>query len=185
MSPRPAGQPVWTSLHLDLDKAIETILYVARSLPERSQYWVLKAIYFADKRHLQRYGRFIFGEDYVAMEQGPVPSGAYDLVKAARGLNPWCQEPEGVGSAFSMRGNYIIPLRDPDLDVFSKSDLECLDEAIEEVRPLSFGELKARSHDAAHEGSDENAFISVESIASLFPNRDELLEYLRDPYPSD
>ena len=39
---------------------------------------------FADKKHLERYGRFITGDTYSAMENGPVPSFAYDVVKCIK-----------------------------------------------------------------------------------------------------
>jgi uncharacterized phage-associated protein len=130
----------------DAPKAIQAILYVANRLRQPADmYWVLKSLYFADKHHLHRYGRFIFGYRYVAMRHGPLPSGAYDLCKIARGEGPLLQCPE-VCSAFSMDGNHIIPLMDASADVFSESDLECLDEGIKECRDLSFGELKAKSH---------------------------------------
>ena len=167
----------------DAPKAIQAILYVANRLrPPADMYWVLKSIYFADKCHLHRYGRFIFGDRYVAMRHGPVPSGAYDLFKIARGEGPLLQCP-GVRSAFSMDGNHVIPFVDANPDVFSESDLECLDEGIKECRDLSFGELKAKSHDEAWQSSDENDEMTIESIAALAPDKETLLEYLQDPHP--
>ncbi len=143
---------------------------------------MLKALYFADKCHLHRYGRFIFGDRYVAMRLGPVPSGAYDLMKIARGENPIlrCEE---VHNAFSVDKNRVLPYVDADLDAFSESDIECLDEGIQECRGLSFGELKDRSHDPAWEKADENDSITTESIAALASNKEALLKYLQDPHP--
>jgi len=167
----------------DAPKAIQAILYVANRLKQPADmYWVLKSLYFADKHHLHRYGRFIFGDRYVAMRHGPLPSGAYDLCKIARGESPLLQCPE-VCSAFSMDGNHIIPFVDASADVFSESDLECLDEGIKECRDLSFGELKSKSHDEAWQSSDENDEITIESIAALALDSDALLEHLKDPHP--
>jgi uncharacterized phage-associated protein len=39
-------------------------------------------MYFADRKHLEKYGRFICGDSYVAMKHGPVPSEIYDILKA-------------------------------------------------------------------------------------------------------
>ena len=63
-------------------KALETLVYLANK--DQRQYWVLKAIYLADKEHLQKYGRQMFGDRYIAMKLGPVPSLAYDIVKSVR-----------------------------------------------------------------------------------------------------
>ena len=186
MSPQLQNLPIRTTLDFDAQKALETLLYVTKKLPSHNKYWVFKAIYFADKRHLQRYGRFVYGDQYVAMRLGPVPSGARDFVTAAdEGANPWCVDIEAAISSMRIEGNRIIPLRDPDMTHFSKSDLECLDEAIEEVRPLDFDTLMRRSHDGAYDSADRNDIMSIESIASLFPNSHELLEYIKDPAPSE
>ena len=48
-------------------KALETVVYLANK--DIRQYWVLKAIYLADKEHLQHYGRQIFSDRYIAMKQ--------------------------------------------------------------------------------------------------------------------
>lgn len=166
----------------DPQKAIHAILYVADHLKPANMYAVLKALYFADKRHLHRYGRFIFGDRYVAMRHGPVPSGAYDLIKIARGESPLlhCLE---VHNAFTMDGYQVVPSVDADLDAFSESDVECLDEGIKECRDIPFWKLKDRSHDQAWEATDENDFMTIESIAALAPNKEDLLEYLQDPHP--
>lgn len=40
-------------------------------------------LYLADKTSLEKYGRFIFGESYYAMKEGPTPSYTYNLLKQA------------------------------------------------------------------------------------------------------
>ena len=46
-------------LRLDPRKALEVLLYVVRSCHD--MYTALKVIYFADRLHLERYGRLIAG----------------------------------------------------------------------------------------------------------------------------
>jgi uncharacterized phage-associated protein len=41
----------------------------------------LKLVYFADRYHLRRFGRPITGDEYLAMEFGPVASSAKDLAE--------------------------------------------------------------------------------------------------------
>jgi len=56
------------------EKVRQAVAYIASKLPGReNMYKVLKVMYFADKLHLKRYGRVIFGDRYIAMKHGPVP----------------------------------------------------------------------------------------------------------------
>src|SRR5688572_6636382 len=105
----------------DKRKAEETVIYVARKAPIPDRFHICKIIYFADKYHLQNYGRFLFGETYVAMKNGPVPSGAYDVIKSADEMLP---------QKLATNDFEVIALRDPDDSLFSESDLEALDYAI-------------------------------------------------------
>jgi uncharacterized phage-associated protein len=161
---------------LDLRQAVEALLYVAARVPDL--YHVLKVLYFADRSHLGKYGRFIYGDTYVAMQHGPVPSAAYDLAKEARGDGGiTCGVP--VGEALAFDGNSVRPLRKANLDLLSESERDCLDEAINQYGDLSFSELRQLSHDAAFQEADVNDIMSFESIARSLPDSKALLEYLR------
>src|SRR5438309_84841 len=41
----------------------------------------LKLVYFADRYHLRKYGRPVVGDEYLAMNYGPVASGTKDLAE--------------------------------------------------------------------------------------------------------
>ncbi len=64
-------------------KAVEVILWFAERRPGISFHTLLKLLFYADKRHLNRYGRPITGDDYIAMQYGPVASTTYDMLKGA------------------------------------------------------------------------------------------------------
>ena len=51
-----------------------------------SQYDLVKSLFLADRSHLNEWGRPITYDNYTAMKHGPVPSLAYDLLKA--NVNP-------------------------------------------------------------------------------------------------
>lgn len=160
------------------EKAIEVLLYVAEKAP--NMYNTLKVLYFADKDHLAKYGRLICDDSYVAMEHGPVPSGAYDLVKNARG-DSCCFPHLQVPDAFKVDSSYnIMPRRKPNLDLLSESDRECLDAAISRYGHMPFPQLREISHqERAHQEADENDFISLETLVQDLPDGEDLLEYLR------
>ena len=155
-------------------KAIEAILYLAPKVVDSDIYGICKLLYLVDKTSLEKYGRFVFGETYVAMEEGATPSGAYDLLKSAA---------QTSNSEIRIEGNDIIPLREPNLDYLSESDVECLDQIIN-VYGKAPRLRRADAHDAAWEkawskrGAKRSVEIPVESIVELLADSDDLLDYI-------
>lgn len=114
-----------------------------------TQYQIVKSLFLADVDHLQNYGRPITFDNYSALEFGPVPETAYDLLKP-NALKPdgiqgpwplWDREPAG-GKAYS----YVRPKRRPNMRVLSISDKSALLEALETAKTLPFGRIKDITH---------------------------------------
>ncbi|MCP4091515.1 MAG: SocA family protein [Gammaproteobacteria bacterium] len=169
----------------DSEKTVEAIVYIAERLrPQNSTiYTVVKLLYFADRIHLNDFGRLITGDRYVAMRNGPVPSKSYDIVKSVRGDG--CSiNAAHASSSFNITGKYnLVPLRKADVDLFSDSEIESLDKVIRKDGSKSFGELKRKSHDPAFKEADDNDFMSLESIVRSLPNSESLLKHISDPFP--
>jgi Protein of unknown function (DUF4065) len=157
------------------DKLVEAILFLIARAKKRNreltQYDIVKSLFFADRSHLNRYGRPITFDNYVAMANGPVPSLAYDVLKGESGPNqfgliefPWTRQ---VGGHSNPKA-YIFcdPKRDPSMDVLSESDAEALDDSLATVLSLTFGQIKKLTHDdpayieAWGEGDSPNAPLS-------------------------
>jgi len=160
----------------DKEKAIETILYLANRIQRPTYHSITHLLYFADKTSLEKFGRFICGDDYYAMEFGPVPSSVYNMLKESI-----CTDEYGFITDPRPR---VRPLRDANLEFFSESDIECLDMAIDSYGEDPFWKIVDESHDAAYEqawddrGSADSSRMSVESIVGLLKDSDELLSYL-------
>jgi uncharacterized phage-associated protein len=177
----------------EIEKGIESVLYILELLENKVQptlHRVSKVLYFADKEHLERYGRLIFGGSYCAMKHGPVPSQIYDLLKLVRGdlspsLQPSPEISQQVLNAFKIVDKHDIKkLREPNTDFLSESDIECLEHSATKYGSLSFTELTELSHDQAWKSSaDGNDIIDVEDIIKTFDNSEELLEHLYNPHP--
>ncbi len=166
----------------DAKVAVEAILLLADKSQDPTFHDIAKLLYLADRLHLQRYGRLICGDDYVAMKHGPVASGIYDMLKAIRYGHSLHHFPE-LKDAFQVNGYTVIPLRSPDLEWLSDSDVECLTEAIDVYDHLSFNQLTELSHDDAWQSADQDDFISLEAIVRSVGNSNQLLEHLKDPHP--
>lgn len=162
----------------DPDKGLEVLLYIASHL-NRGYYKVLKTLYFADKRHLQNYGRPICGEHYIAMKSGVCPSGLYDYVKDVK--EPHRSPSHGVNAreAFALNGYKIVPTRPPKLEYFSETDIECLDQAIQDVQGMDWPTFYAATHGADYDAADRDDEIPFDAVVETLPNGKLLLESLR------
>ena len=90
----------------------------------QSLYTLMKMLYLADRLHLSRHGRFIAGDNYTAMRQGPVPSITYDLFKHVRGERKTVPGTELAERSFEYVGEHNFRLRqEPHLDELSESTL--------------------------------------------------------------
>ncbi len=139
----------------------------------------LKACYFADKSHLNEYGRPIFGVQYRAMKYGPVPLEIYELLK---GEPIWLWE-VGLDSfpwRLAGRGT-IIPdgnLPTPNLGVFSQSDMRHLEAGFERASGMTFDARTRETH-----GEDwRRANLGMMDYADMIedgPDRRERVDDLR------
>lgn len=176
-------RPSQIKSRFDAEKAVEVILYVANRVGDPGFHRLSKILYFADRDHLAKYGRFICDDSYVAMKHGPVPSGTYDIMKHVRGDGPPCLVPRAAKSFKVEDGKKVVPLKDADLDALSESEKECLDAAITKYGKMSFRKLTDISHDKAWEAADENELIGIKQIAATLPDAKHLLDYLANPCP--
>ena len=151
-----------TAKAFNIDRSLNALLYVANHLDSnrRDIHKIFKILYFADMSHLNKYGRPITGDTYIAMKYGPVPSSIYDMVKIVRG-DSWYVQDE-LKAFFSVNDKYLNPLREADLAYLSKSDIDELDEAIKRYRNADFSTMTSLSHGSAWKSAWDD------------PNRDEI-----------
>lgn len=150
---------------MDKAKAVEALVYIASKFAGVGRFHAAKILYFAERNHLRTYGRPIVGDRYIAMENGPVPSFAYDVLKGT--VHP-ADKALAEGALKRLEGTHYPSYaadRQPDLDFFSASDLECLDEAIEYCRYKTFGAISDETHaHAAWANADLNAPMDYEEF---------------------
>ena len=169
----------------NLVKTYAVIAYIAKNIVQEktNMYNVLKAIYLADKEHMENYGRFILNEDYEAWKKGPVPLKSYHVIKTAQRQE---KAPDYIDSPFSMSGNYVGSEHagDIDLDLFSISDLECLDKVINSAKENDLGE--AAHDDAWHQCFVKGAHhtpMDTLTILGTLKNATALIELHQNPHP--
>jgi len=140
-------------------KVLEVLAWLVNARPGLSFYYIAKILYFADKAHLSRFGRPVLGDRYIAMEHGPVPSMVYDMLK----LNPFLDPEmfEAIAKSINVVHNgapTVWPLRQADISLLSRTDIDALRESLETFGDLTVLALRRMTHaDRAWQEASANA----------------------------
>lgn len=142
----------------DPEKLVHALAFLSnRGVANLDTMKAVKLLYFADKLHLQKYGRTIIGDDYYCMKHGPVPTVSLNIIQATVAGTEDADGAELMADYFDVRrsGNYpcLIAKKSADLDVFSDSDIEVLTEVASKYGSKTAWELR----DLAHEEPDVKA----------------------------
>ena len=129
-------------------KAIEAMALIAKLLPGVSPLYVSKILFYAEKWHLNRFGRPILADTYIAMPLGPVPSTVKNFIDHNWA---WVAKPEQFDEAVRVEkkeGFYRLysGKRAPNTDLLSPSDVACLEEAVKFCSDKKPEELSALTH---------------------------------------
>lgn len=161
-------------------KAIEVLAFVAEKWDGITPFFLAKVLFFAEKWHLNRYGRPIIADTYIAMPHGPVPSAVKNIVDENF---EFFEEPETFRKMLRVeRVHHLRHLhsrvKSADLMRLSGSDTECLEEAIAFCRAKDFGELSNLTHfEKAWKNAPANRPMAYEDfLDDGNPERDALLE---------
>lgn len=138
----------------NVKRIVEAILFIIQEAENRktevTRYDIVKTLFLADKSHLNKFGRPITYDNYTAMEHGPVPSLAYNLLREdSRTLDrhsikklPWKQV-KSTGKKYL----YQQPARNLDASVLSPSDIHILREMLTVVKSLGFNQVRLLTHE--------------------------------------
>jgi uncharacterized phage-associated protein len=178
----------------DFARAHAALLHLAsKMLPAFDKGKACKLLFLADKLHLVRYGRPITGDEYWALEHGPVPSKVLKLLNDVEGGPATSVEAKALTASLELDRTYAYPRLisklAPDHEQLSKSDVEALDRIAELHGSKTFAELRALthqtvayqrawSHKAAKKGSARMAFEDFfeEDSDARAGAREEMLE---------
>jgi hypothetical protein len=160
------------------EKALAAIHWMISQKHGVDLHTVLKACYFADKAHLNKHHRPVFGGSYKAMRFGPVPLEIYEMTKgeiywlAELGIDryPWRLD----GYRLSLTAN-----NDPDLSVLSVTDIEALESGFKRSRNMSFTARTAATHGPDWQAAEMD-LMRYEDMIEDGPNKSELVAYLRE-----
>jgi uncharacterized phage-associated protein len=167
---------------LETHTAIETIFYLLKKIGPADKIKIIKLVYLADKYHLLRYGRTVTGDDYYAMEHGPVGSTIKDVLS----FNDLClnEDERSYLETLIERGGSVDWFTPKDgavchFEMLSETDKEALDFVIDTFAAIGHWDLRDYTHQypewKQHEDLLKNRrakriLIKTEELLSLLPN---------------
>lgn len=163
----------------NMAKALEVVLWLADKDPEIDFHKILKLLFFADKYHLNKYGRPIVGGTYLADIYGPVSQPVYLILReeplTAEMLERNGEPPFKVVSRYKVRAE-----RSANRRLLSASDAEALDHAHRLYGHLSFREITELSHDEFAYQNADGGEMRYEDFLEDGPDREERAEDLAE-----
>lgn len=167
-------------------KIIEVVLYILNKTGGIDFYHVFKIIYFAEMKHLAKWGHRILSDDLCALDYGPVPTMLYDAVKGKNAKDTSLADLLKNNTKFAGNDapNVLLPESPANMNYISKSEVEALDESIAENAHLTFGQLKQKSHDKAwyeayHKVNGTN-IISPITMLEVIDADESVIEYVKE-----
>jgi len=170
------------NFNIDINKTIESSLYILGKVQSCDMQKLFKILYFADSEHLAEYGRPITGDEYIAMQFGPVPSLLKDVIKSVNKPNPFLKMDIDAKQYFEVVTNFVGAKRTCNIEYLSQSDIECLNNAIEGLKSSNFDERTRASHNEAWENarnSSYNGEINPLDMASSSGASFDMLKYIQ------
>ncbi len=172
-------------------KLSELVLYILCKTGGIDFYHVFKILYFAEMKHLAKWGSGIVPDEFCALKYGPVPSHLYDAIKELE--RPRMMLSEELARVVEFAGedapNVLLPKREANINFLSKSEIDALDQSIEEHESMTFGQLMKKSHDSAWEEANRGLhgtnIISPVSMAKVMNADDSILEYIQEQLQID
>lgn len=153
------------------------------------KYRIYKSLYFANKEHLNRYGRLITSDTFFALPFGPVPTKLADVLdylqngKTLRRADKELFQPiiTSIVPCHFDADNYFTAKELPDLDELSDSDIECLNEGLKKCVGKGFKEIKETSHDKAWEKAfSKPNHKSIDVLDMVDDSNQDMKEYVLD-----
>ncbi|MDI6050922.1 Panacea domain-containing protein [Flavobacterium sp. XS2P24] len=167
-------------IQFDEDRTVNAVLYITSKLSRKDFHKIFKILFFADREHLLKYGRTITGDNYIAMNDGPVPSNLYDIFKSVRG-NGFFKDKGHFSKYFSVvEGCLLKENVEPNFNKLSKTDLDQLNISLEKYGNMPWNEIRELSHGQAWINTVNNSSISFTDILKEIESDESYISYLKE-----
>lgn len=163
--------------HYDVKKIANAIIYfIDNNVHSLGSTKLMKLCFYADKYHLEEYGKPIFNHSYTKLPRGPVPTWLYSIViTSISGNYDYDFQEEvnvfneyiGIEEVSYNKYTQVIFTKKQEFNnkFFSKTQLKILNKVIEEFRTITAAEISELSHTTnAWKNVEMNEQITYESM---------------------
>jgi len=170
----------------NVEKFVNAVAYFAKNAPKIDKLKAAKLLYFLDKYHLVNYGRPVTGDCYHSLDYGPIPSMSLDIMNdVISGVPLRRQLPNKrtfekylqVDHKKSRYPKFILK-REPNLEIFSESEIEALNHTVKKYGGRSGPELIDLTHKELTWRSVKNGEIDYRLFVIDSSNSSEMLELM-------
>jgi len=166
---------------IESKKIIQSICYILRGIKRANKLKLVKLLYLSDKYHIINYGRTVTGDEYWAMDYGPVGSTAKDILSMDKDF--LSIEYEEASKFLKKKGDHDFVIgetcSDDDLDLLSDTDKEAIDFVLKKFGEFSSGDLINYTHKYPEWAQYEEIFKNKLSKRQRI-GTEELLSLLED-----
>lgn len=155
----------------------ELIVYIAQQCEGDEQFAAIKLnklLFFADFTHYLLYGKSITGHEYQKLPQGPAPRRFLPVQRAMQEQGALLVIERAY---YGRKQNKSISLRDPDLSIFSATEIAVVDKIIRDNWGINGTEISDKSHEFTGWRLAEMNEIIPYSVALIYkrqPTADEI-----------
>lgn len=160
------------------EKAFAAVQWMVCECKALDLHTALKAVYFADKSHLNQHHQPIFGATYKAMKFGPVPLEVYEIIK---GESIWLWELGRERMPWVLEGYKVKPTDEarPNLGVFSESEVEHLQTALKRSASMTFTDRTAATHGPDWQAAN-GGIMRYEDMVDEGADKAEIVEFIKE-----
>lgn len=170
-------------------KIVEALAFLAERQPRIDVFHVCKVLYFADRDHFRKFGRPVLGDQYCALDDGPVPSLALNIAKRKREYVPpdvlkYAERKLAIDETDAFVR--LIAREAFDRSLFSRTDIECLTASLKRFGEMPFLELWKLGHKEPawrgyFKGKGTSTPIPFEALLPAdMKDREEAIEQIRE-----
>jgi len=134
---------------IETAKIVQALCFIIGKIKEADKLKLVKMLYLADKHHLIRYGRTITGDEYWAMNYGPVGSATKDILtmdKTFLSKNEFNYASKHLSKVDEYRFEPGDSCKPEELEMLSESDMDSLAFVTETYGAMSYRSLIALTH---------------------------------------
>ena len=167
----------------DYKKAVEILAWLLRKYNgAASKILLIKLLFFADKYHLRKYGRTVSGDEYRAMNYGPVASKTLNVASIDETWLPpaACAEASEV-LELANGGKNVKLVGDVEFSALSKSEIEALEFAYETFGDRKPFDLVALTHQYPEWKKHEREILTDENPNGKKAVKMDIRDFLEEP----